>query len=972
MAASVESQGPAQSEPQEFEAMEPVDGFGSEEVEEAPSRGSSSPPSGDFHSSGGSDRFEPQTWEDAQESPVWQSPSPGAGYTPYSGDGSESPSDFVDEDQSPNPGAGYTPYSGDGSESPSDFVDEDQSPSPGAGYTPYSGDGSESPSDFVDEDQSPSPGAGYAPYSGDGSESPSDFVDEDQSPSPGAGYTPYSGDGSESPSGFVDEDQSPSPGAGYAPYSGDGSESPSDFVDEDQSPNPGAGYTPYSGDGSESPSDFVDEDQSPSPGAGYTPYSGDGSESPSDFVDEDQSPKFATMGTADAHVPDEAGLAEVSSPRPAYSPDPVDASSTEASPAEGDGAISREPQLTSASVELPGAASRHPRSPDDRIRALFQRRQAAAEVSDVSKESFAATSTLEEADVGPAVESQSLPRSAPPSEADRPRSPRDWMSRLFRRKATKELVTTDSPGPSIPDVSQPELLPWEPRGLRYKIGQLFRRQQVTVSVDKDVVRVVVFKGREVLAWGTVQLDQIATAEGEAAQEGGVAESLRALLRNLGIRRGRMVTDVPFHVPLMRHFHLPPMRRRHVEQVVVSEVLETVPFSVAEMDLSWQTRSNGAGNEVFAVAMSNQAIDDHVQLLSDAGVRAKATFSKAVAVAHAAHVPNAIIAHVEPSRAAFVLVYGWAPQAVYEIDLRDKYPTPRERAEAISKAVEEVAGYGQGLDLADSVPHVLPVVLTGEVPSDGPLAQEIYQVLRREVLPLTPPLVYPEHFPPGEYAANVGLALAEESRSRARSKIPAKGIPTINVLPARHLPRRLPVRHAAVFLGLMLLVAVAVNVGERVDGVSAEVAVVSDRLTRLQAQERQQRLLSGRAQSIEAQIRVIGGLAQNLEADLTRFDSELKVTLERLETLTGSALPPNVTLSSFVQQAGGYGIGGTAPSYEDALQYMKNLRASGLFRDAKILQASQADLDLEQAAPEQLLSAVSFQGKVELQSGESGD
>ena len=56
-------------------------------------------------------------------------------------------------------------------------------------------------------------------------------------------------------------------------------------------------------------------------------------------------------------------------------------------------------------------------------------------------------------------------------------------------------------------------------------------------------------------------------------------------------------------------------------------LETIPFSVEEMDLAWQARTNGTGPEVHAVAVSKEVIDDHVRLLTEAGIHPRAAYSK---------------------------------------------------------------------------------------------------------------------------------------------------------------------------------------------------------------------------------------------------------------------------------------------------------------------------------------------------------
>ena len=311
-----------------------------------------------------------------------------------------------------------------------------------------------------------------------------------------------------------------------------------------------------------------------------------------------------------------------------------------------------------------------------------------------------------------------------------------------------------------------ELAP--PSGFRYRLSQMFSRRKITISLDKDVIRVVVFRGRKVLAWGTAQMGDSDTDEEQDQEQDIVsresepaAERLSALLRHLGVQRGRVVADLPLHAPLMRHLQLPKMRRRFRDDVVKSEVMETIPFSEEQVDLAWEARSNGQGHDVFAIAVSKSEMASQIRVLEDAGLRPRAAYAKATALAHAANITDGIMVHVGPFHAAFVLVHQSVPRVVHEVELGDKYSTPEEQAEVIAKTIKEVAGFAQTLDSAEQSQY-LPVVLTGQVAKDGPLAQELQQALQIEMLTIAPPFVYPEHFPPSEYAANIGLALADEA------------------------------------------------------------------------------------------------------------------------------------------------------------------------------------------------------------------
>ena len=628
------------------------------------------------------------------------------------------------------------------------------------------------------------------------------------------------------------------------------------------------------------------------------------------------------------------------------------------------------PGADRAESEVDISAAQRPSAPDDRIRDLFRRRQ---ESADGTASDEAPTSVIEAPE---RIAEPELPQPDPePVEDVEPlEQPRGRFSRLLPRRKVKEDSEIEDSVSTEPGTGRrskpvaPELLPWEPRGNGFKFKQRLKSRQVSISVDADTVRVVVSKGQEILAWGSVLVADAPQVDEETGDPWEVR--LKALLADLGARRGRVITDIPFNAPLMRHLELPKMRRRYVESVVMSEMEDTVPFSLDQVDLVWQSRSNGADHDIMAVATSSEAVDAHMSELARAGVRAKAMFPKATAWAHASGVSDGIIVNIGRTRAAFVLVSRWVPVVVYEAHFGDPDATDEQKAEQVSRAVEEVAGYAQGLDSGDRQP--LHVLLTGDLADDAPLADEIRRALRREVLTMAPPLIYPQEFRPSEYATNVGLILAEQVWRKTRGKTTVYEAPALNLLPPRHQPRPIPTKQAAVFAGLLLLGAVAFSVGDRVDAVSNEQATLSGRLTELRGEERTSRLLGSRAQATEAQIGAAIALTESLEADLSAFDGELDTSLERLDVLSRGAMPAGVKVAGFGAQEDGYGFGGTAPAVEDAIQYMKNLRESGLYGTAQLHQVSIAD-DREASVvleDGEVANSVSFQASAQFVEAES--
>jgi hypothetical protein len=121
--------------------------------------------------------------------------------------------------------------------------------------------------------------------------------------------------------------------------------------------------------------------------------------------------------------------------------------------------------------------------------------------------------------------------------------------------------------------------------LKSAVGRMLSNRTLTLSIDDDAVRAVVFKGRRIVKWGFTSLTR--TEQGNNA----VVE-LSELLQGLGIKHERTIVDLPVQVPVVRQLHRPTVRGKFFGEVVESELLDSIPFVASEVDISWQAQSNG--------------------------------------------------------------------------------------------------------------------------------------------------------------------------------------------------------------------------------------------------------------------------------------------------------------------------------------------------------------------------------------------
>ena len=389
-----------------------------------------------------------------------------------------------------------------------------------------------------------------------------------------------------------------------------------------------------------------------------------------------------------------------------------------------------------------------------------------------------------------------------------------------------------------------------------------------------------------------------------------------------------------------------MARRYVRQVVMSELEGTIPFTLTEVDVKWHLSKakRGEDSHVMAIAVQKEVVDAHVQGLKEAGKGPQTTYSQAAALAVATGVPDAMLVHLGVRQAAVVLVREGVPRVVHRLMTPEGDQSPRELAEALGRAVEQMEGYDLTLE-TDAVSQRLPVVLTGEVPGDGTLERELELVLQRDVLPLSPPVERPEGFPSAEYATNIGLAVL----GRAKPAIWRRGFnhqpATLNLLSERHLPAPIPFVPILTFLALGLLAVGAFYLTGQVSDLKDSVA---EKESELKLAESALRIYNrnlkpiNQAQKDATEARTLTlEMKSRLAALGEEFDT-LGTWFEMIETITEKTLPDGVKVSDLTPLQGDkFRLAAGAPDLEHAIRYVANIRESGLFTNVDLLQVTAA-------------------------------
>lgn len=479
--------------------------------------------------------------------------------------------------------------------------------------------------------------------------------------------------------------------------------------------------------------------------------------------------------------------------------------------------------------------------------------------------------------------------------------------------------------------------------MAYKsIRDLLRKRSMTVAIDNGTVRVVVFQKNEAIAWGTSQTveepetDQVETNRVTCDR----SIATHPIMTDSRYRHLKLITELPLFAPLIRSFKLPRIAKGFFKQVLISEIVDTLPFELEGVDIVWQTRQGVGDLDIFAIAVPKDVVDEHVKVVNQAGFNPSVTFSRGVALAAAAGVSDAIIVHISEGEAGLVLVRDRRPKLIHQYPVTVENLTPTERGEALVEAVEKIAGHEQSMEHNEDSPD-LPVVITGPVDAYASLIEAFTRLTERDLLKFSPEVVCPDGFPASEYAVNIGLAVANRTKEKHGRRMRPNTSPAFTLLSERHLPRTIPFRPIAIFMTLMLFGVVAFNATPQVDEKVIEASNLSQRINSLERQARNRRINLSVVRELEEQIALTSNQTDLLKLRLDTLEVELDAMLSQLEAITGDLVPDGVGISSI--QLGGteYILSGTAQSYENVIEYTTNLRnvEDDLFTEVRILRVA---------------------------------
>lgn len=283
---------------------------------------------------------------------------------------------------------------------------------------------------------------------------------------------------------------------------------------------------------------------------------------------------------------------------------------------------------------------------------------------------------------------------------------------------------------------------------------LFRHVRTTLSIEHDVLRLLVVEGSAVTTWGSAPLPAGAVQDGYIDDVEAVGASLAALVERYEPPTDGVYVSLPPGESSTRLVTLQP------ETEVNEESVDRMASGFWALDTSvvgWEEIQQNGRRKLFLLRVHRDIIDDLVTALDIGGWRPAAVEPKPLALMRAAGAPRCFIADVERSTLTVTLAEHSLPEQVTTWPLTAPLlAQPEAKITRLADALSDIVIQKRERAPADAPGEPAPVFCSGAHGAHPFLYSVLETVFGREVTVPTIPFDVPDDIPIHQYMANIGL------------------------------------------------------------------------------------------------------------------------------------------------------------------------------------------------------------------------
>jgi type IV pilus assembly protein PilM len=463
----------------------------------------------------------------------------------------------------------------------------------------------------------------------------------------------------------------------------------------------------------------------------------------------------------------------------------------------------------------------------------------------------------------------------------------------------------------------------------------------TLFIRDSSVNLLVMKGEKVEKWATMPLDPGLVNQGLVVDEAQVADKVKQLFKETGVKADNLIVGLSGHDSLYRIISLPELPDAVLPEAVRREARRTIPTPLEEVYFSYQRLASPTKGEsrIFLVTFPRNLVDALVRTLRTAGVKPYIMDLAPLALCRIPNEPRAIIVNARLDHLDVIVVADRLPQVIRRLILPGEAESLEERLPLIAEEFNRTVAFYNSGHMEKPLDATVPVFVCGDLAEKPETWKSVISQGDYSVSPLPSPVQLPEGLDANEFMVNIGLALKELLAEKEGANF---SIVNFNALPEAYVPPRFSIWRvivpvgAVIGIGLIVLGAILILSGRaNTATLQSQVTTAETSVARLQSEVA---VLNGQLVSVRAAADGLSTGLTNMERGRTSIYLDLK---EIVDLAQGK-----VILSGVTHGGSSITVSGAAPNVDSLYKYARALRESPRFSSIWVSKVGSAGSSFE--------------------------
>jgi type IV pilus assembly protein PilM len=455
------------------------------------------------------------------------------------------------------------------------------------------------------------------------------------------------------------------------------------------------------------------------------------------------------------------------------------------------------------------------------------------------------------------------------------------------------------------------------------------KKVTTLFIRDTVINLLVMNGQRVEKWASLPLEPGLVSQGLIVDEAQVADKVKQLFKETGVKANKVITALSGHDSLYRIITLPELPEAILPEAVKREARRTIPTPLEEVYYSYQRLSAPRGEgRVFLVTFPRNLGDALVKTLHQAGIRPYIMDLAPLALCRIPNEPRAIIVNARLEHLDVMVIADRLPQVIRRLSLPGEAASLEERLPLIAEEFTRTIAFYNSSHIEKPLDSTVPVFVCGDLAAVPESWPSVVGLAGYQVSLLPSPVETPEGFNPNEFMVNIGLALKELLPEKGEANF---SIVNFNALPQVYVPPRFSIARVLIPVGVVVGIGLIIfgvifiqNNRAHTEDLRSQLAVVQNSVTQKQSE----------IATLAAQVGSLEATAGELDTRITTMEQGRAMFHEDLTQIVELAAE-QVTLGGVSDGGSSVSVSGSASSEDNIFSYARALREGGRFSEVWI-------------------------------------